>query len=282
MSTLTKIFIVLQLVFSITLSVFVFLTLGGQQKYKADVESALQGKVAAEASLGLANAQISQLSAQLSDVQNQKTAEVNRLNDELTRRTTEINLRQVSLDKAEAEKAESSANVQRLTNTVASLQSIVQRRDQELEAIRPENQKLIAQNAELNRKNNEQAQQLDLAEKTIRTLQETLAQRPAAPAQGAAQTQGEAVATLSGVPTQAQINGTVTKVQDANGKTYATLSLGARDGITANTRLVIYRGNTYVGDAVVVRVTPDQAVAQIQNNKSPVQANDRVISGGGF
>lgn len=282
MSTLTKIFIVLQLVFSITLSVFVFLTLGGQQKYKDQVESALQSKIAAEASLGLANSQVAQLQSQYADLMNQKTSDANRLNDELTRRTTEINTRQVQIDKLDAEKLEILANIQRLTNTVSALQSTLTRRDQELDSVRPENQKLIAQNAELNRKNNEQAQQLDLAEKTIRTLQETLAQRPAAPAQGTAPAQGEAVATLSGVPTQAQINGTVTKVQSANGKIYATLSLGSRDGIAANTRLVVYRGSNYVGDAVVVRVTPDQSVAQITVSKDGVQANDRVISGGGF
>jgi len=281
LSTLTKIFIVLQLVFSIVLSVFVFLTLGGQQKYKDMVEVEQRSRIAAEATLGLANAESAKYQAQYADLMNQKTNEIANLNIELQRRSTEINTRQVMLDKSEAEKAEASANVQRLASTVQNLQAAMQRRDTELEAVRPENQKLIAQNAELNRKNNEQAQQLDLAEKTIRTLQETLAQRPAAPAQ-ATPAKSDSVASLSGVPTQAQINGTVTKVQNSNGKTYATLTLGARDGVTANTRLVVYRGSNYVGDAVIVRVTPDQSVAQITVSKDAVQENDRVISGAGF
>ncbi len=281
MSTLTKIFIVLQLVFSITLSVFVFLTLGGQQKYKDLVETERSGKIAALASLGMANADVSKLQSQYAELQNAKTKEIADLNLELTRRTSDVNSARVRNDQLEAEKAEATANVQRLSTTIQLQQAAIQVRDTELSAIRPENQKLISQNAELNRKNNEQSQQIDLAEKTIRTLQETLASRPAAP-QGSTGAASATVATLSGVPTQAVINGTVTKVQDANGKTYATLSLGSRDGVQSNTRLLVYRGNTYIGDATVVRVTPDQAVAQISENKVVVKENDRVISGSGY
>jgi len=68
-------------------------------------------------------------------------------------------------------------------------------------------------------------------------------------------------------------------VQQTSGRTRVELPLGSRDGISENTPLFIYRGQTgYVADAVVERVTPTASVAVVTKTREgqTVQTGDTI------
>jgi hypothetical protein len=91
------------------------------------------------------------------------------------------------------------------------------------------------------------------------------------------------VASLA-VQTPAVINGKISDVKPTVGRTLIELPLGTRDGVRKDTRFMIYRGNTYVADAVVVgNPEPDKSVAAVDANSvkagETVQKGDMVMSG---
>ena len=287
MSILTKVFIVLQLVFSIVVAVMVVMTYGPVQKYKQQIAVEHQARLAATAEIAKSandrDATLALLEKVKADLQTrvdaaQKAADTARA-DAVTKQG-QVDLLQAGVDG-------SISNVSRLTSTNAAQKDQIATLLTELTAMRADYNRLVPQNAELNRKNSELANQIDAAQKAIRTLQEELATNQAkseAPKAGAATPgAGAAVAALSaGTPTSIQINGKVQKVEDLNGKTFVTLSLGSRDGVAIGNRFLVYRDNTYVGDVVIQRVTPDQTVGVVTVSKSAPKASDLVISGGGL
>jgi myosin heavy subunit len=289
LSTLTKTFIVLQLVFAIGLAVMVFMTGNQAVTYRGQLTAAQTKQTAAVAAAREVQTQLATQTAAFNQQLSTKDAEISSLHRDLDTRAGELAQVSSRRDTLEAQVQSLQNDVQRLTTTTSGLKDVVVAKDQELTALRPQVAKLTQQNAELARKNSELSSLQDQSEKAIRTLQENLAQakRPA-PATSTGSIQngsaaGSSVASLStGTPTSATINGKVTNVETSNGKTFVNLSLGSRDGVQVNNRFTIYRGNDYVGDAVVQKVAPDQSVAVVTVNRLPVQTSDLVISGSGM
>lgn len=280
MNILTKLFIVLQLVFAIGLAVMVVLTTGEQNRYKTLVVNESKGRLSALAEAQQTSGKLAVAEQNLNKVSEDRRAEVDGLKRDLERRTNEFNSVKARQDTLEAQLAEATSNNTRLTNTIAAVRDQLATRDTELKDLRPLVTETVKKNAELTRAIDQLSNEKELNLKAIRTLQEELAKRAETPK---AQTAGDTVKQLSaGTPTAVQVNGKIQKVQELNGRTYVTLSLGGRDGVQQGNRFTIYRNNEYVGDAVVQRVVPDQAIAEVTMTRKAVQANDLVISGGGM
>lgn len=281
MSILTKIFIVLQLVCSLALAVAVVVMAGNQPKYKDQVTNSEQGRIAAQAALQLEinkNAAVDALNTKLVTERTKENADwakqVEALNGKINTLTTDK-------DTLAAQGSIQVDSIKALTGSVDSLKEQLKAKDDELTRIRPENVGLIGKNAELNRVNNELQTQLKFAETAIRKLQETLAQETLKSGSVAPATGGDSKVVQAVVQTPVQINGKVSSVSTDNGRTYIELGLGTRDGVKVNAQFSIYRGDSYVGDAVVSRVVPDQCVALMTVLKpgQSVKAGDVAISG---
>jgi len=282
LSTLTKIFIVLQLVVSLIISVVLVFGVGRIQNYKADVDAANTQRVAAQASYQKAQNDILVAQAQVADATAKATAQVNdlaRANNDLTTKNAEL---ASQIGALQARNAQQQNSISQLTSSIDSQNSLLAAKDKELSSLRPDNASLLQKNAELNRVNNELSTQQRFAEQAIRKLQEQLASAPttggaAAPAEG----NGAQVASLSAAPGGAQINGKITQVAQSAGHTIIELPLGDRDGVKVNTRFTIYRDTAYVGDAVVQNVFPDSSVAQVTTVKpgDSVKQGDLVMTG---
>jgi vacuolar-type H+-ATPase subunit I/STV1 len=282
LSTLTKIFIFLQLICSIAVAVVLVFGLSRLQNYRADVDSAEARAVAAQAAYQKSQNDIAVAQAQAADAIAKATGQVNdlsRANNDLTTKNAQL---QSQIGALEARNAQQQNSISQLTSSIDSQNSLLAAKDKELAELRPENASLIQKNAELNRVNNELSTQQRFAEQAIRKLQEQIAQAgatgggAAAPAEG----QGGQVASLTSSASGA-INGKINQVTQSAGHTLIEIPLGDRDGVKVNTRFTIYRNNGYVGDAVVQKVFPDSSVAQVTVVKpgDSVKQGDLVTTG---
>lgn len=283
MNIVTKTFIVLTFVFAIALAVVVPLTMNDVSVYKRDLEAANMKASAAQAALALEKAQ----SAAAQD-------QVTRLTAAMNTSTTEWQSKVESARKdAQTLQAQLDSQTTRVDELTAATRSLTVANEAqtkqlaalktEIDTIRPDYTKTIERNQELVRANAELTNRLDLAGKSIRSLQEELAtvRSKVTETQPKTANAGDK-AVPAGVPTAVQVNGKVVEVAANGGKTFVTLNLGSRDGVKVGNSFMIYRGNTYVGDAVVQRVTPDASVAQVTITQpgQVVQSTDLVISGG--
>jgi len=263
LSTLTKIFIVLQLICSVAVSVILVFGVSRLQNYRQDVDAANARAVAAQASYQKGQNDIQLAQAQAAEASQKMTAQLNDLSKSNNDLTTKNGQLSSQIGALEARNAQQQNSISQLTSSIDSQNSLLAAKDKELSDLRPENASLIQKNAELNRVNNELSTQQRFAEQAIRKLQEQLASNATGPGAAApAEGNGGQVASLSSAASGA-INAKITQVSQSAGHTLVEMPLGDRDGIKVNTRFTIYRNSGYVGDAVVQKVFPDTSVAQV-------------------
>jgi hypothetical protein len=281
LSILTKVFIVLQLVCSLVLAVLVVTMAGGTPRYKAQVEASELGRQAAVAALQKVQNAVEASEAKNAALVGERSKETADWSKQVETLRGEKSVLQTDKDTLQAQTASQADSIKALTESVNSLKEQLKAKDGELTTIRPENVGLIAKNAELNRVNNELTTQLKFAETAIRKLQEAIAVQTEKSGAVAPAIGGDAKVVQGAVVTPVQINGKVASVTTENGRTYIELGLGARDGVKVNAQFSVYRGASYVGDAVVSRVVPDQCVALVTVLKpgQSVQTGDVAISG---
>jgi hypothetical protein len=73
------------------------------------------------------------------------------------------------------------------------------------------------------------------------------------------------------------VDGLVVKVGEKN---LVEISIGADDGILVGNKLDVYRNNAYLGKVVVLKTTPDRAVAEIipEFKRGIIRKGDRVAT----
>ncbi len=284
MSILTKVFIVLALVFSLALSVFVILTLSQQDKYKLALQNAVVEKVGAQALLAKMEADRNNYRDGLDRLRTASLNDASTLQQQIRslQNTTATDEREIATKNNDLNNAQ--ASVTALTTANQAMTDTLGRLNTELAQLRQDVPVLTQRNAELNRHNNELQTGLDEAQNAIRRLQEELAEAQQPQPQKTPTTGAQAGSSDNGTPTLSAlvpINGKVERVDSLNGRTFLTLSLGKRDNIQDNFRFTIYRGNSYIGDAVVRKVAVDESVAEVTMLKpgEEVQASDLAISG---
>jgi hypothetical protein len=283
LSGLTKVFIVLQLVFSLVVSVLLVLMVSKLEPYKSQLDSAHAGQIAAQALLAAEQNK----SAAAQGAADQARRELTDAQSALQRTTTELNTRIASLTQtgqaSEVKNAQAQTQITSLTNAIATLKDLLAEKDKQLNDLTPRVAQLTTQYNEVYRSNNELQNQLRGAEQTIRKLQEQIAQGPAQGGTGAAPASSDSqVASLSAANSQAPnapINAKIRNVGQLAGRTVIELPIGTRDGVKASNRFFIYRNNAYIGEAVITTVTPDGSLATVQGNPAQsVQAGDMVMS----
>jgi hypothetical protein len=267
LSTLTKILVVLQLVFSLIVAVVIVFGVSRLENYRAQVDASHMQMVAAQASLAKSQNDVAVADAQVADANSRlasATDELKKQNNDLATKLAEVSSERGAL---EARNAQQQSSISQLTSSIDSQNKLIAAKDTELASLRPENISLVQKNAELNRVNNDQSTANRLAEQAIRKLQEQLATSETMPgkagAMGTSDNGDSGVASLSASPANAQINAKISSIAPSAGHTLIEVPLGTRDGVKVNTALRIYRNSGYVGDAVVQSVFADSAVAQV-------------------
>lgn len=287
MSSLTKAFIVLTLVFSVALAVLMVMEVGRMANYKENLTAAHAEAFAAQATLDLVRAQQQATQVQLQAAEKQ----VADITTQMASAATKANTDYTTLQNQEAQLA---AQVQQLTAANEAYAAVaksqtdqLQAKDTEISQIRPQITTLIQQNAELNKANNELANQNRSAEQAIRKLQEAISSNTGTGAATVDKTNGQVTQSTPGTPgvgATAAVNGRITHIGQSAGHTLIETKLGSSSGIAVNSKFMIYRQNggtpVWIGDAVVANVSDDQSVATVTttNDGQQPQAGDLVVT----
>ncbi len=281
MNLLTKIFIVMTTVFALTGMVFISLILVQEDKYRSNLQDAQIKLYGAMANNGVIQGNLDKCRTDLSNISLAKTESESNLQLKIRNQDNEKATLEREIASAKNDLNNAQASVTALTTANQAMTNTLGNLNTELGGLRKDVPVLTERNAELNRKNNELQTQVEADTNAIRRLQEELAasQEPAPQKSSSSTGPGQnQTPTLSAV---VPINGKVSRVDTLNGRTYITIALGKRDGVQENFRFTVYRGNSYIGDAVVRQVAPDESVAEVTVLKpgQVVVAADLAISG---
>jgi len=182
LNILTKVFIIMTLVFSLTLAVFVALLLNQQTKYLTAYQTEQVQRLAAQAYLTKIMGQRDNLRVAVENSRNDKLASDAGFQQTIRNLQTQI----AGLAAKAAELTNAQAGVTALTTSNQTMTDTVGKLNGELEALRQQVPVLTQQAAELSRLNNEYKTGLEAAQNAIRRLQEELAEAQKSPASAAA------------------------------------------------------------------------------------------------
>lgn len=264
MSTMTKVFTVLNAVMSIALSCL-FIAAAAQWDNWKDLARTYQGErdavigqwqnavASGQAATALKDEAISSKNAELAKAQ----SEIQELTEKLTKNSSELT--QVKNQSLGFEAGRT--KLQETLDTVTG----------ELKSVRAQNGELLKQNVDLQsrnaRMNNrtlELTTNVTILQEENRNIQEKLYACQTGRGSGTSQTRGpvDSVAGTVAVPAPrvaGAIKGEITNVDG----TYASVNVGESSGVANGMTFMIYRGNSYLGDLVIETVRPGESVGKL-------------------
>ena len=290
MNTLTKTFVLLQLVLALVLSVLVILFADKQQNYRSQVATSQKAQIVAQAMTSQLQQANTNLQTQLTAALQAAAEKAGRLNNSILDLQSKLADDQTTIAQLRVAKSQLQTSITDLTSTVSSLNKQVAGQNAILNGMRPKLLTYVNQNAELGRRITELTNERNIARQTIQVLQESVASlhrqmsKMEVAAKTASPTSTTLAAAVAGVPTSVQVNGLVMKVASYNGHTYVSASLGTRDGVGKGTRLTIYSNGRYIGDVVVQKAdaTESVGVVSLQAPGTTIAPNEMVMSGPGI
>ena len=286
MSGLTKILIVLQLVFSVAVAVLLMLMVSRQQSYKTELDNVRTAHIAALATAGHANSELAALRDELSREQGLSKTSEQSLAAASGAAVAAQAKADTTIQSLQKDLQQKETQLVSLTDTIKTLSAQNEHFSKENQEMTPKLTELVGRNADIARRNNELENAVRSAEQAIRKLQEEItlmtAKGGSASASAATANIGNQVLPLNETRSgSGPINGQVTDLQQYAGRTYISTPLGTRDGLKSGSVLAVYRGNTYLGDARVENVTANESVAVMTAIKQgeTIQKGDLVMSG---
>jgi chromosome segregation ATPase len=233
---------------------------------KQSLDDTRKQRDAARAESAALQQQLAAAQLNLTTVQDQANANASAASAENTRLQREISRLNVDLAQASGAAAAQQLDISRLTEALNASQTSSGKLSEEVNRLRGGNDTLVRQSAELNATVSDLTNKLDVTERDRRLLAEQLTQMRASAEQmqktiqgaGLTPQQATAAANRSGQPS---INGVVRDVRTINGRQYATISVGAADGVAQGLEFkVVERGTmNFLGTLTVNSVYPNEA-----------------------
>lgn len=281
MSTMTKVFVVLNSVLSIALSVL-FISSASQwgnwrdlvQRYQEARDAAITARQTTTATMQAALALKDEAIATWQSKLEQTETELQDANQKLAQATNELAVVKNERVALEAGRAK--------------LQEILNVNTGELKSVQQQNQDLLAKNMDLQARNSrlnsrvlELTTNVTILTDQVRNIQEKLyaaqtGKTIAGPkATAAVETPPGVAAAMPAVA--GEIRGEITQVDG----TYAAINVGESSGVAPGMTFMVYRGSgTYLGDLVVERVRPGEAGGTLTTLAAgEVRRGDRVVAG---
>jgi hypothetical protein len=279
LSTLTKVFIVVLVVFSIAFTTMTVSIVAQSTDWR---DTALKYEEHARvADTNLRN-QIAASAAELATARDSIKSHLDKIGEletQLKANGTELARSRSDLAKAESEKSSSEAMNRGLLAQLQIADAGRAEYRKQRDEIEKRNIELERRNIDLNDRVNEQTariavlfeqkrqyeQQLNI----LKTENEKLARDAGRPA-GAAVLEAPAGAAMSNVTAMSPVSATAIrgKVLDVT-RNIITISVGTADGVKKDMVFVITRGDQYVGDLRINSVMPNQAAGRIVRSASP-------------
>ncbi|HNO78065.1 MAG TPA: hypothetical protein PKN33_08385 [Phycisphaerae bacterium] len=284
MSTLTKIFVVLMVIFSIAFTMTTISFVANTSGWKNLAEDYQQELKVVETHMrSLSAAHAAEKTAWL-DSRNSKEERIAELESVQASQLAEIAELQDTVAGLKAEKGDAEGLARRLSNQLQVAQTGWKEAGDELDKIEKRSMQLERRNLDLNERVNEQTAQIvvlvqkqHLLEQQINILRDESSKvagggRAATP-EGISSTSMVGVKPVSKGSSVTPIRGRILEVQG----NLATISVGSADGVREGMVFVIYRGRDYIADLEVSDVEPGLAAGRIMRAKTMPRTSDMVM-----
>ena len=284
MSTLTKIFVVLMVIFSIAFTMTTISFVANTSGWKSLAEDYQQELKVVETHMrSLSAAHAAEKTAWL-DSRNSKEERIAELESVQASQLAEIAELQDTVAGLKAEKGDAEGLARRLSNQLQVAQTGWKEAGDELDKIEKRSMQLERRNLDLNERVNEQTAQIvvlvqkqHLLEQQINILRDESSKvagggRAATP-EGISSTSMVGVKPVSKGSSVTPIRGSILEVQG----NLATISVGSADGVREGMVFVIYRGRDYIADLEVSDVEPGLAAGRIMRAKTMPRTSDMVM-----
>ncbi len=286
MSTLTKVFVVLLVVFSIAFTMMVIPFVAKTAKWKETAETYEKSALVAETTLRNHIAAHAAELATLRDTIREDRNRINELNQELQQALNHVEQMRSERDQAASDKARAEAMNHALTAQLDAAQKTGQEYRDQRNGLETRGIELEQRNTDLNDRVFELMAQLDVLQEQKRQFEqqiyilkqenEALASAARRPGSGAILEDPSGIA-LSGVDAKtpvayAAVRGKVIEV-DGN---IVTISVGASDGVKEGMLFVVHRDGDYVGDVKISLVDPDKSAGRLVQTQGQIRVNDQV------
>lgn len=283
MSTLTKILVVLLVVFCIAFTMASISFVAQTNEWKALAEAYQQEAHASDTAARNVLASSAAQMAMDRDVVNAHIQRIGQLEGQLQDAQQEIADQKASLAQVRAQVASLEGTARTLTGELKVGQAGWAQQRHQREQLEQRNIELEKRNLDLNERVNEQTAQLLVLHQQQRQLEQQIhmlrmQQRAGAPQPGAGGeltppgTAGPDAVTAVSPVAVSPIRGRVTDVSGL----LTTISVGSADGVEEGMVFVIYRGLDYVGDLKISLVEPNQSAGRLIRTAAAPRIGDRV------
>lgn len=282
MSALTKIFIVLLVVFSIAfaMSTVSFVVQTSDWKRLAQ-EWQAQHKTTESHMVNLTASHAAEKANWL-DARKEQLRRQGELETSLQAMQADLDRLKTELAQAKADKSSADGLVSNLTGQLQLASAARDNEQTQRETLASRNIELETRNLDLNERINEQTaqilvlvQQQRQQEQQINILRDEnrkLASVSRRQAAGETDVNGTDAVTALEPVSSTPIRGRITEVSGR----LVTISVGSSDGVQEAMVFVIYRGSEYIGDLKVTDVEPNAAAGTLQSTRGTPQVNDLV------
>ena len=270
MTALTKIFVVLSVVLSllITAATVVYVNKEDGIKQAAELQKSELAKARDDARR--ADEQLIAAQQNATAIQQQANAQATAASDALARADQKIAQLNVDLAKASSQAAAQQLDISRLTEATNALQAMSGRMQEEVGRLRGDNDQLVRQSSELNASVSDLTNKLEVTERERRNLAEQMTQTSARADElqkivagaGLSPAQQQTAANRSGLPL---IKGIIKDKRLIAGNQYATISVGAADGVQRGLEFKVVDRNTgdFLGTIVIDSVEAQESTGRL-------------------
>lgn len=285
MSALTKAFVVLTTILSVLLVALVVPFVARTQNFQDQVRSLEQQRTVAEQTARQRQLDLQNVVDQLGAQQQQSQQQVADLNAQIRTLQTQLQDERTKAQTERAQLADLRASLTRFGAAAEQDAALLQTLRNELNSSREELVQVRGRNIELADRGVELQSQLDAYDREVRRLRERMVglQEEVQAMTGVIESNPELreqLASGESAPTQApEVRGQVTAVQEAGDATLVSVDLGSADGIQEGNRLMVARGQEFLGTLQIDTVRESEAAGRMVLQQGTVQQGDTIYGG---
>lgn len=285
MSALTKAFVVLTTVLSVLLVALVVPFVARTQNFQDQITSLEQQRLVAQQTARQRQLDLQNVADQLAAQQQQFQTQAQDLATQITHLQTQLQDERAKSATERAQLADLRASLTRLAAAAEQDAALLKTLREELKSARGELVDVRGRNIQLADRGVELQSQLEAYGREVRRLSERMValQEEATTLRGVVESHPELreqVASGNARPVQApEVRGEVTGVQKAGDTTLVSVDLGSSDGLEEGNRLMVARGQQYLGTLQIETVRERESAGRMVLQEGQVQEGDTIYGG---
>ena len=268
MSALTKVFVILLVVCSLLLSAGMIVYVNNIQNYTAANKQLQDRLAAAESQRKAGDDRVAALASQVTSLTQTANSALEAKNAAILAAQTQAAEKDVQIAALNKQLATQGVQLTSVSEAAQAAQAQASKLTSEVAELRSSSNQTLVRNTQLNERLNEVTNQRDATERERKFLAEQLTQ---AKNQASAMTAQLADAGLTPSPAYTPrnlgtpaIRGAVTETRPIGGVPYATINVGASDGVQRGMEFKVVKGGNFLGTLTVEMVDAKEATGRLQ------------------